>query len=59
MKCTFDRLDFTSSVGSSGELDWKGRPGHWTVEPGQTMRVEVQQGDWVAYDAEGNQIPMD
>jgi hypothetical protein len=59
MKMDLGILDFANSVQPDGNLNWKGRPGKWTVAPGRTVRVSVEHGEYVVHDEDGNPVSMD
>lgn len=52
-------LDFASSFGEGGEIEWKGRPPQWTVPAGATFLAAVENGKWVVRNQKGEIVePM-
>lgn len=54
---TFNVLERDSSSSfNGGEIAWSGRPGQWSLAPGQALTFEVENGTWVAKDSNGNVV---
>lgn len=47
-------LDIATDVSDSGRLTWKGRPGQWVKNKGDSLIFTVENGEWVARDHSGN-----
>ncbi|MGP3659719.1 hypothetical protein [Burkholderia glumae] len=52
---TVRETDFSSNF-EDGEINWAGRPGQWTVQPGQSLQFTVENGVWVARSTDGSVI---
>ncbi len=58
MEMSFDHLDFVNSTSESGQLQWKGRPGQWTVPSGAQLKIRVENRQWVAQDLDGRSLDL-
>ncbi|WP_322009734.1 hypothetical protein [Paraburkholderia sp. J12] len=52
---TVRETDFSANF-EDGKINWAGRPGHWTVEPGGSLQFAVENGEWVARSADGTVV---
>lgn len=50
-------IDFANTF-VDGLIEWKGRNRQWTLPPKTQLKMMVdEQGQWVAYDLEGREVP--
>jgi len=49
-------LDFANSFTKDGHIEWKGRHPQWVVRQGESLRVSVENGRWVARNTQGDII---
>lgn len=49
---TIRETDFSSDF-AEGRINWAGRPGHWVVQPGESLQFVAENGQWVARTADG------
>lgn len=49
-------LDFANSFSSTGDIEWKGRHPQWQVQPGQQVRVSVENGKYVVRNERGEEV---
>ncbi|MGS1063520.1 hypothetical protein [Burkholderia glumae] len=47
--------DFSSDF-AEGKINWAGRPGHWVLQPGESLQFVVENGQWVARRADGTVV---
>lgn len=55
LKIPVTYLDFATTFGPGGEIEWKGRLPQWVMkEAGSVLNFTVENGQWVARDSKGN-----
>lgn len=52
---TVRETDFSSDF-AGDKINWAGRPGHWVVQPGESLQFVVENGQWVARTADGKVV---
>lgn len=54
------RLNFAKNFGDDGTIQWKGRPANWKIrEQGDELLFSMENGEWIARDAQGNIVEPD
>lgn len=57
MKMNIDQVDSSTTWNEHGEISWSGRHLQWKLtRPGQEAIAKAEDGEWVLYDEEGNEI---